>query len=443
MAHPAPAYTLTLDGQVLDLRGRLMSLTLTDNRGFEADTLDLTLDDADGTLSLPPRNVELRMALGWEGEGLVDKGSYLVDEIEHSGAPDVLTIRARAADMRGGLTTQRERSWHATTLGAIVKTLADENDLLPACAPGLSALAIEHEDQTNESAASFLTRLAQRHDAIATVKSGRLLLIPAGGGATVSGKALPVMHITRADGDSHRFSLADRQTYSGVRANYHDTGKAEKGEVLWGKMEDSAETGKAAPAAPAATTSGQYQTLQKSAKSRARALRWAKAEWKALKANAARRAAWVGVKVAYADPNLNVSGTVQWGQAEEAVARAKAARLVSKDPAKAAMEAPALALPEGGESNVKILRHLYASKESARRAARAEWRRLQRGMATFSMTLAIGRPELIPEQPVTVSGFKAGIDNTDWILTRVVHSLSESGLTTALELEIKATELPA
>lgn len=32
-----------------------MSLTLTDNRGFEADQLDLELDDADGQIVLPRR----------------------------------------------------------------------------------------------------------------------------------------------------------------------------------------------------------------------------------------------------------------------------------------------------------------------------------------------------------------------------------------------------
>lgn len=62
-------------------------------------------------------------------------------------------------------------------------------------------------------------------------------------------------------------------------------------------------------------------------------------------------------------------------------------------------------------------------------------------MASFSITLAIGRPELFPDLPATVSGFKPAIDNTDWILTRVTHTLSDNGLGTALELEIKATEI--
>src|SRR6185369_1057851 len=103
----------------------------TDNRGFEADTVEIDLDDTDGALDLPPRGAVLDLAFGWAADGVVHKGSYTVDEVAHHGAPDTLSIRARSADLRAGLTTQRERSWHATTLGAIVRTIADENGLIP------------------------------------------------------------------------------------------------------------------------------------------------------------------------------------------------------------------------------------------------------------------------------------------------------------------------
>ncbi len=64
----------------------------------------------------------------------------------------------------------------------------------------------------------------------------------------------------------------------------------------------------------------------------------------------------------------------------------------------------------GSEENVLVLRHTYASKHNAERAARANWERLQRGVATFAITLARGRAELTPEMPVRVSGFKKEID---------------------------------
>ncbi|STO65214.1 Late control protein D protein [Escherichia coli] len=43
-----PAFSISIEGKDITtvLDNRLMSLTLTDNRGFEADQLDLELDDA-------------------------------------------------------------------------------------------------------------------------------------------------------------------------------------------------------------------------------------------------------------------------------------------------------------------------------------------------------------------------------------------------------------
>ncbi len=41
----------------------------------------------------------LRVFLGWQATGLVDKGTFIVDEVEYGGLPDQITLRARSADM--------------------------------------------------------------------------------------------------------------------------------------------------------------------------------------------------------------------------------------------------------------------------------------------------------------------------------------------------------
>lgn len=439
-------YQVRVDGtDITDrLQGRLISWSLTDNRGFEVDQLDLTLDDADGMLDFPARGAEIRFAIGWTDTGLVDKGSYTVDELAHAGAPDVLTIRARSADMRGGLTTQRERSFHEETLGNIVRTVADEVGLIPVVAGSLADLVLAHVDQTNESAANLLTRLARMYDAIATVKDGKLLLFPAAGGVTASGKALPVVTITRDVGDSHSFSLADRESYTRVRATWNDIDRAEKGEVLWGKDEDAAERNKR-PVTPGAPSSSPAPTAFKAVgakqKSRGKAVRLAAKEWKRLSKSADFRARYAGVKVAYDDRTLRAQGEVSHGHAEDQKARQKALRASERDAAKIAGAAPAVAI-EHSADNIKTLRHVYSNKSNAAHAARAEWRRLQRGMASFGITLAHGREDLFPELPATVKGFKPAIDNTDWIVSRVTHSGGDGGFTSTVELEIRATEIP-
>lgn len=103
---------------------RLISIELTDNRGLEADQLDITLSDHDVLLATPPRGATLHLWLGWSDAGLVDKGTYTVDETEHSGAPDTLSIRARSADLCGGLKVKKERSWSPATLGTVIGAIA-------------------------------------------------------------------------------------------------------------------------------------------------------------------------------------------------------------------------------------------------------------------------------------------------------------------------------
>lgn len=358
--HPAPAYQVRVDGSDISgtLRPRLMHMTITDNRGFSADTIEIALDDSDGKLAMPRRGATLQASIGWQGGSLVDKGTFKIDEVEHNGAPDVLTIRGKSADMRGGMNKLRERSWHFETIGAIVEQLAARYGLTPNVGETFKGMVIDHIDQTNESDLAFLTRLATEQDAIATVKSGRLMFIKAGNGTTASGKPLPAITITRQDGDQHRFSVADRDAYTGVTAYWQDNKAAEKKKIEV-KRKRKTKPKEERPLPP-------------------------------------------GVVVNKKENELLV----------------------------------------GDSENVKELRHVYASQSNAMRAARAEWEKLQRGVAEFQITLAKGRPELYPEQPTSVRGFKPQIDEADWLLTQVVHDLTDQGYTNRLQLEVKLEELP-
>lgn len=330
VAYPVPAFRITVDGNDIAqlISPRLMSLDLTDNRGIEADQLSITLSDHDGLLSIPPTGALIRVWLGWSDNGLIDKGTYTVDETEHSGAPDVLTIRARSVDLRKSLKTKRERSWSNTTLGDVLGDIALGNGLSTTIAGNLDGLPILQLDQANESDANLISRIGEEFDAVVTVKAGCLLCLPAGGGKSASGADLPHITLTRADGDQHRYLQADRDSYDGVRAYFYDVNSAEKQHAIAGSGE-----------------------------------------------------------------------------------------------------------------NLKDLRHTYTDRQSALRAARAEFNRLQRGSATLSYTLAIGRPDLIPELTYTLEGVKPEMDEIIWYGGNVQHSLSaDSGYTVSLELESKLPE---
>ncbi|MBB5320457.1 contractile injection system protein, VgrG/Pvc8 family [Marinobacter oulmenensis] len=324
MNHKAPDYRLVVNGQDITpkVNGRLIDLTVSTKRGDEADTLSITLSDHDGALEIPPKGAEIQVAFGWRGQPLEEKGLFTVDDASFSGPPDVISISARAADMRGDLPTRKTRSWHQTNVGDLVATIADNHSLEPVIGSALAGRTIEHLDQTDESDLNLVTRLAEQHDAIATVKSGRLLFLPKGQAETVSGQAMPLITITPGDGDGYNYSEKDRDNYTGVVAYYNDL------------------------------DAGEQKPVQ-----------------------------------------------------------------------------------AGTDERTKRLRGTYANQQEANAAAVAELNRIKRGEAEFSITLATGRPDIGPEFRMRVQGLKRQINEREWVVVSVAHSVSDSGLVSSLEAE--------
>lgn len=241
MTQPRAAYRITVDGVDITRRVRpvLSSLSLNDKQRDEADELEIRIDDTDGLTELPRRGVSIRVSIGWEGEGMVDKGSFTVDEVSHEGPPDAVVIRARSVDLTGKARTRRGRSWHQTTLGAVVQDLARGQGLQARISPELASRPVAHLDQVGESDVHLLTRLASRHDATATVKGGALLFLKIGKGQTAAGDPLPTFTIQRRDTDTHNFTMQDRERYTGVHAEWHDKGTGTRKRVQAGSSSNS------------------------------------------------------------------------------------------------------------------------------------------------------------------------------------------------------------
>lgn len=235
-AYPQPRWRVVLDGKDISSRiaPRLMSLTITRERGQDADQLDLTVSDHDGKLQLPKHGVTIDVSLGWDTTGLVSMGTFTVDEVEHSGSPDKVVVRARSAKLAKSIRQKRTQSWNNTTMGAVVNELAGRNGYAPALAPELAGVPIPHLDQTNENDANLLTRLGQHYDTTATVVGGKMVVAPVGKGRTATGKPIGSISITRRDGDQHRYHKADRDAYPGVSAQWHDIDGAKLKTVVAG-----------------------------------------------------------------------------------------------------------------------------------------------------------------------------------------------------------------
>lgn len=229
-SQPRAAWRVTLDGEDLTaaLAPRLISLRLSEKLGEEADSLEIVVHDIDGAFVPPRQGARLTVALGWSRGsgvplGLVDKGSFVVDELTWSGPPDRVTITAHSADFKGSYRTRKTRSWVGQTLGAIIAKIAADNALTPACHPDLAHRTIPATEQHNKSDMQFIRDLGRQFDAVATVKGGALIFAPRGATTTPSGKALPTLTITRQQCSSVTWRRAAREkAYDGAEAQWHD-----------------------------------------------------------------------------------------------------------------------------------------------------------------------------------------------------------------------------
>lgn len=217
-----PSYRITVGGTDITpkVNGILVSLSLVDTRGGAADQLDIVLSDADGRVPFPALGKRLQLWIGWPGQ-LVDKGQFTINEVRMSGPPDQVTIRARSIDTNKTLPGQRTQSWHDTTLGAIVRSVAARHQLSVSIADTFDSVRVAHIDQVDESDLSFINRIAKRYDAVATVKADRLMLVRRGQGLTASGQPLPAITIKRSEGDQFDYSETTADSYSGVKANWN------------------------------------------------------------------------------------------------------------------------------------------------------------------------------------------------------------------------------
>jgi phage protein D len=304
------------------VKSHLGSMTLVACREDHADQLELEFEDTAGRIAMPRKGVSIEVSLGFDTEGMCLQGSYVVDEVEHRGAPDTITVRARSARMAGPLATRKERSWSDTTVGHIVSVIAGEHGLTPRVSSNLASEPIAQLDQT-ESDMALLRRIGKHFDAVATVKHGRLIFAPIGETKTASGADIPALIIRRASGDRHHFQEIDRSSYTGVQARWYDMNGARGHLALAGK-----------------------------------------------------------------------------------------------------------------HGHVKILRGDFPTEADAKRAAEAEFARVKRGAATFTLDLAIGRPDIFPEMPVKLAGWPDTITTYEWIVAKATHKLDgNGGYLTTIELQ--------
>lgn len=220
-----PAARITLDGR--DITTRLVgpnavlgSLTITDEAGIESDAAEIEIDDREA--NKPPKiGSEFKVWLGYEPEPKYI-GDYKVLAWTKRGPRRSLSFTATAAELTSKLKAQKTRSHHATTLGAIVRKIAAENNVSPVIDSALTSIVVDHIDQQTESDAAFLTRLAKRNGATFKLADGKLIFTAKGSKKLPSGKAKPVITIKPTQVSDWEATTDERGNFSSVICCYRN-----------------------------------------------------------------------------------------------------------------------------------------------------------------------------------------------------------------------------
>ena len=227
------------------LQSRLISLRYTDASGVESDILEVVVSDADpdAPIQQPPPGAEMQLFLGYDGLSQY-MGAFVADEIEMSGWPSEMTIRARSAVFakskkgKTGLQSQKSRSWPKDTkIGDMVSKIAKEHSLTPKVSESLKSIKLPHIAQTDESDLNFLSRIARKYDGVVKPVGENLIFAKRGETKSVSGENLPPVVLTPGQVSRFRVVTSTRETAGMVVAYWHAVKNAKRHEVKVGEGE--------------------------------------------------------------------------------------------------------------------------------------------------------------------------------------------------------------
>ena len=217
-----PAFRLRINGKEAssELLRRLMSLTLHDEAGLKADTVELEIDGR-GDVDPPPIGAELRVWVGYEPAPIY-KGRFRVNDWTLAGPVQTISVRAVAADLTSEIKATKTRSHHDTTLGDVVKKIAGEHGLSVVIDSALASRRVEHIDQQTESDMGFLSRLAKRNGATFKLGAGRILFTAKGSDTLPDGSDKAVVTITPPQLSDWSATMNERGGHKSVKAAYYD-----------------------------------------------------------------------------------------------------------------------------------------------------------------------------------------------------------------------------
>jgi phage protein D len=236
-----PFIEVTVDGQPVSsaFYSRLVSASLQDATGQDADTCELTFDDEANAIAAPREGAQILVRFGFRDVGAWVMGLYTVEGIEYEGGPqgETMIVSGRSADMRSDLKEPMSEHFDDATVGGVIRELAARHGLQAVVSPELASEPLPYVARVDQSTLDFGTRIADRFGALFSVKGGKMVLARRGAGSA-SGLSLPSLVIDKSQVSDWRISGDPRPRFGKTSAKWFDrnTGKVEIEEAETGQQ---------------------------------------------------------------------------------------------------------------------------------------------------------------------------------------------------------------
>lgn len=209
---------------------KLVSVSITDREGARSDTIELELEDGPPHIEIPQDGDVIQAWLGYEETGVEYMGAYTIADVDVDILPWKIKVRGEAADMTAPLKEHKERHWDDKTLKDIVGEVAKDAGLTPQVSGALGAFRYKWWGQQNASGLHMLEDLAARHNALFTIKDGKLIFAERGSGQTPGGASLASLVVvpTMIVKGTCQVSFQKRTKHKDVSAEHYDRDEAKR-----------------------------------------------------------------------------------------------------------------------------------------------------------------------------------------------------------------------
>lgn len=212
---------------------RLISVQIVDKEGVTSDTISCDLNDGNPFAAIPRKGDRISASLGYLETGLAYFGTYIADDPEVRCLPYGMTVNGKGADMREELKQHKPRHWDKKSVKDIVSEIAGDHGLAAMVDGSVGSYRYEWFGQEDESDLHVVERLARRHDALFSIKDGKLIFAQKGSGLSAGGGAMsPVVaspfNIVQG---SCRITFAHRNKFKKVKARFQDRNEAKLIEI--------------------------------------------------------------------------------------------------------------------------------------------------------------------------------------------------------------------